>query len=295
MFFVGLFCFCIWLVLILFQPITSCNDDFNIIVGPFQPPSIFSCELTSEADVNITWFKTQGCDNVVIRRRQDMYPTFFTGDEIYNGSSNYFLDTTVTIGNHYYYSAWSYNITHNIYSFSNSQCNKLILTPSLFDIRDITIIDGITPSLDIICIVENVGGISSDITVSWLLTRVDTDVILSSGSDTFAVSGLSEKIYRIYPNTNYVGLCRIGYVGIWNNYTATTFLEFTTTKTDTPGPTPSPPGPTPYHPTPEPPSVLPPYVSEPINFIFLLFLICLLALGMLLFFFFFYYRKYSEE
>ena len=190
------------------------NDSFNILVGGLSAPSDVTCSLTPTAKINVFWVKADGADTTYIMRKQDGYPVSRAdGDLVFNDSASLFTDNAVTLGNHYYYRAWSYNETFREYSISYDGDHILVLEPALFDIRDITILDSIIPDLSIVCTVENAGGVASDITVSWTLTRVDTSALLDSGSDTFAVPAGSERIYLIYPSTSYVGTVDIFFVG----------------------------------------------------------------------------------
>lgn len=207
--------FCLGVTIFLLFPstISAPNDDFNITVGTVPSPYNFTCEITDHViKVELTWEKNSSVDYVYIMRKQDTYPTDRTdGTMIYNDTGLFYNDTSITVGNLYCYKAWGYNETYNEYSASTVKCSKLIVEPALFDIRDITILDSIISELNIVCTVENVGGVEADITVTWILTRTDEDNILDAGSDTFAVPGYSEKLYQIYPETTYVGNCRISF------------------------------------------------------------------------------------
>ena len=215
----------------MFQPVSLSepNDNFNITVGSLQAPYNLSCELADHTvNVNITWDKYPSADTVLIVRKQDTYPTSITdGTEIYNGSATNYTDNAVTIGNLYCYCAWSWNVIYGEYSIDCAKYSILILEPALFDIGNIQILDSIVNDLNVVCIVENVGGIEEDITVTWILTRTDSDTILDAGSDTFAVHGYSEKLYQVFPETTYVGNCRISFAGSG----ASAYKEFTTSKT----------------------------------------------------------------
>jgi len=189
------------------------QDNFNITIDVIAPPSDFTLSLTPLATVQINWTKNIAADTTLIRRKPDSYPTSITdGDFVYNSTGETYTDGDVVSGNTYYYRAWSYNATFNLWSTYTGNY-ILVQIPALFDIKDIVILDGIIPDLSIMCIVENTGGSDSDITVSWQLSRVDTGFILDSGADTFAVPAGSERIYCINPSTTYVGLCSISFTG----------------------------------------------------------------------------------
>jgi len=190
------------------------SDNFNIVVSILDAPTDFALTLIPTSNVRITWTKNSAADTTLIRRKPDSYPTSITdGTEVYNSTGVSYVDGGVTSGNTYYYRAWSFNATIGLFSSTYAQSNIYVLEPALFDIKNIFILDSVIPTLHIICTVENVGEISADITVTWVLKRVDTNVTLDTGSDTFAVSGGSDEIYHVYPSTSYVGLCKIKFSG----------------------------------------------------------------------------------
>jgi hypothetical protein len=190
------------------------DDDFDIIVGVLDAPTGFNLTLLTGTDVQINWTKNIAADTTMIRRKPDSYPVGLgDGTEVYNSTGISFIDGGVTAGNTYYYRAWSYNATYSLFSTTYAQDYIYVEEPALFDIRNIFILDSVIPGLHIVCTVENVGGVSADITVSWILKRVDTNATLDSGSDTFAVAGGSEELYYILPSTTYLGLCRITFSG----------------------------------------------------------------------------------
>lgn len=164
--------------------------------------------------MQITWNKNSAADTTMIRRKPDSYPTGLAdGTEVYNSTGISYIDGDVTPGNTYYYRAWSYNATYDIFSTTYDQDFIYVEAPALFDIKNIFILDSVIPTLHIVCTVENAGGADADITVTWILINVDTGATLNTGSDTFAVAGGSEELYYILPSTTYVGLCRITFSG----------------------------------------------------------------------------------
>jgi len=231
------------LILILTQimiPFTlASSDNLNLVVKPIQPPADFSLTVTPSKTVSITWTKDSYADTTLIRRKVDAYPTSITdGTLVYNSTGTSYIDGGVTPGNTYYYRAWSYNATENVYSQPTGNYTH-IASGALFDIKNIIIIDSTTPELNIVCTVQNKGDVSADITVNWELRREDNNELLDSGSDTFAVDAQDEVTYQIYLYTNFVGLCRITFTGA--NATAST--TFQTNKQAKPSPPsyPSPP------------------------------------------------------
>jgi hypothetical protein len=62
--------------------------------------------------VNLSWtYSGTGTDKVAIFRNSSSFPTLLTGLLIYNGTDLYFSDTTVNIGQVWYYSAYAFNNT----------------------------------------------------------------------------------------------------------------------------------------------------------------------------------------
>jgi len=217
--------FYLGLVILLFVPIVSADtsDNFDIVVGALGPPHNFVLSITPNADVKIMWDKETSADTTYICRKLDSYPTSRTdGTLIYNSTGSLFVDGDVTIGNTYYYRAWSYNTTYNIWS-NYVSAYIYVAQPDLFDIRNIVILDSITTDLSIICSVCNNGALDADMVITWVLTRVDTGILLDSGGDTFLVEAGENTSYHITPSTSYVGLCRIYFSG--NNASASaTFI-----------------------------------------------------------------------
>lgn len=215
------------LILLLFVPSFQCtNDNFDITVNAIDAPADFSLSVTPTVDVQITWTKNIGADTTLIRRKPDSYPVSRTdGTFIYNSSGSSFIDGGVTGGNTYYYRAWSYNATYDLYS-SPIGAYIYVQAPALFDIKNIFILDGITEGLSMVCTVANEGGTDADMVITWILTRLDTGATLDTGGDTFAVSAGDEELYYIYPSTTYVGLCNI----LFSGDGASSSRTFTTTE-----------------------------------------------------------------
>ena len=219
---------CLGIIFLFSVPSFQCaDDDFNITVNALDAPTDFSLSITPTTDVQITWTKSIGADTTLIRRKPDSYPTSRTdGTFIYNSSGSSYIDGTVTGGNTYYYRAWSYNATYDIYS-SYTGAYIYVQAPALFDIKNIFILDGIINDLSMVCTVANEGGTDADMVITWILTRLDTGATLDTGGDTFAVEAGDEELYYIYPSTSYVGLCNIHFSG--NN--ASSSRTFVTTET----------------------------------------------------------------
>lgn len=211
------------------------GDGFDITVGALDAPTDFNLTLTPSVTIQITWVKNSAADTTMIRRKPDSYPTGLTdGTEVYNSTGESYIDGDVTSGNDYYYKAWSFNITYNLFSTTFAQDHIYLEAPALFDIKNIFILDSVVPTLSIVCTVENTGDVAADITVTWILIRVDTGATLDTGSDTFAVAGDSEELYYIVPSTTYIGLCRITFSG--ENASASQLFYTEETMAGPPGP-----------------------------------------------------------
>jgi len=185
------------------------HDNFNITVDIIAPPSDFTLSITPSTTVQITWTKNIAADTTLIRRKIGNYPNNITdGDFIYNSTDSTYTDTNVTEGITYYYRAWSYNSTYHLWSNATGAYIH-VQTPTILNIKNITILDGVLPELNIVCIVENQGGTNATVKMIWHLTRIDTGVILDSGEDTFIIDAGNEKQYYITPTTTYAGLCLV--------------------------------------------------------------------------------------
>ena len=186
------------------------------LTKPDNPTSFQIARDLLVTQLNLTWTMGAGADRTVIVKKQDSYPANRAdGTVAYNGTADSYEDGTVTTGNHYYYRAWSYCEEGGLHQYSDTydEDNKVALEPAIFDVRDITILDSIIPDLMIMVVVENAGGITADIIVSWTLARVDTGTTLDFGSDTFEVTAHTEVTYSVSPTTSYVGLVNITFTG----------------------------------------------------------------------------------
>ncbi len=85
-----------------------------------------------------------------------------------------------------------------------------------FDIRNITINNSNINNLKISVTTENTGGANKDLTLTWDITRTDNNTKIDSGSETFMVPANSEKIWTVYPSTNYVGQVKITFIGTYS-------------------------------------------------------------------------------
>lgn len=113
---------------------------------------------------------------------------------------------------------------------------------TLFDVREITIIDSQTPSLNISVILENIGTAQADMNLEWNLTREDTGAILNSGAEEIGVNSGQTLTHTVYPETFYVGQVRITFIGSYgedHSQKAGAYKIFSTTSGTTPETPPS--------------------------------------------------------
>src|SRR3989344_410471 len=120
------------------------------------------------------------------------------------------------------------NATKSSLSYYSNQFWKLV--GALFDVGTITIINSTINYLNISVIVHNNGTTATDLTLSWNLTRTDTNAQLNSGGETFAVSG-GQSLTKYYsPSTTYTGNVKITFLGRYSGTeTAGAYELFTTT------------------------------------------------------------------
>ncbi len=119
------------------------------------------------------------------------------------------------------------NATKNSTNYYANQFWKLV--GALFDLGSITIINSSVNNLNISVKATNVGNTTTDLTLSWNLTRVDNDAVLGSGGETFAVGATPVTKYYS-PNISYAGNVKITFLGRYSTTeTAGAYSIFTTT------------------------------------------------------------------
>lgn len=70
-------------------------------------------------DINISWVNGTGANTTLLRRKTGSSPSSPTdGTQLYNDTGTYYVDTGININ--YYYTAWSYNTSINLYSDANN-------------------------------------------------------------------------------------------------------------------------------------------------------------------------------
>jgi hypothetical protein len=119
------------------------------------------------------------------------------------------------------------NATKNSINYYANHFWKLVA--ALFDVRDITVLNSTIEGLNISVVAENVGTGPVDLTLAWNLTRVDTNALLASGGETFAVGATPVTRYY-HPSTTYIGQVKIVFMGRYSGTeTAGAYKIFSTT------------------------------------------------------------------
>jgi hypothetical protein len=79
----------------------------------------FASNKYNTTQINLSWVKHIGDDKTLIRWRSDAYPTSVTnGTLLYNNTGTSTIQTGLSSGDTRYYSAWGWNSTGNIYSYT---------------------------------------------------------------------------------------------------------------------------------------------------------------------------------
>ncbi|NPE26378.1 DNRLRE domain-containing protein [Methanococcoides sp. SA1] len=162
------------------------------------------------------------------------------------------LDLNETTTGYYYYnysvaSGATEGIWQTIVNYTKSGTSYIAqeywkVLGTLFDVRDITVIDGETNLLNISVTLENIGTAQSDMNLQWNLTREDTGAILHSGSDEIGVDPSETVVHNVFPETTYVGQVRITFLGHYgedHSQKAGAYKVFSTTGNGTTPSTPS--------------------------------------------------------
>jgi len=131
----------------------STNNDTNVYsmrVGRFpsipDSPSNLLGNAYNETQINLTWTKGFRSDKTHIRYKIGSYPNNITdGTLCYNGTAEKTEATGLNTGTEYYFKAWSWNDTDNLWSLTNITDNErtegdypsydyiIITTESLYD------------------------------------------------------------------------------------------------------------------------------------------------------------------
>lgn len=191
---------------------TSYGGEKMFLTKPDRPLILLAKPNSSSVQITLKWVNGDGADRTCIIRKVGSYPVNrFDGIVTYNGTGTKYDDGAVVAGTHYFYRAWSYCEEGGLHQYSDDydEDDCIALTPALFDLRNIAVLDASIPLLEINLQVENKGDFMADVTITWTLVREDTGVLLDAGSTIFAVASHAIVPYTINPITVYVGLIRI--------------------------------------------------------------------------------------
>jgi len=124
------------------RPFTVSNLTMFIHYYIPTEPSSFTATTVSQTQIDLSWVKDTTGDYgvdpddgvgeyVYIERNTVSSWSMGDGTEVYNGTGTSFSDTNVVQGTQYYYQAWSYNDTDNLYStlYSSDSDTTQSLTP----------------------------------------------------------------------------------------------------------------------------------------------------------------------
>ena len=101
------------------------NETYNFTARSQYSPTVptgFIATTYNRTRIDLEW--TNADDKTYIERNTIASWEIFSGSEVCNSSGTTQQDTGLDDGVHYYYQAWSYNTTDNVYSSSNSSADN---------------------------------------------------------------------------------------------------------------------------------------------------------------------------
>jgi len=171
----------------------------------FSEPTDFVATNIDNQSINLSWTKDVNATHTYIRRKIGSYPTNRTdGEFVVNTTASGYDDTGLNIGTHYYYSAWSYDSSVNIFTYNASMADTCTSPddPSGLNLVGKTMVSlswewtiGTNASRTIIMMNESGYGVYPN-------SPTNGTEVYNGTSNTTTVSGL-------YQNTTY-------YFGIWS-------------------------------------------------------------------------------
>lgn len=97
--------------------------------GVLGSPSNFIISGSTSASLNLSWTKNMMADTTRIQRKTSSYPTSYTdGTTIYNNTGSSYTNNGLSIGQIYYYRAWSYTDADDEPTYSTSNASVMGLT-----------------------------------------------------------------------------------------------------------------------------------------------------------------------
>jgi hypothetical protein len=89
--------------------------------APLLPPSPFNAELYNVRNINLSWEHGIFSDKTYITMKEGAYPSNTSdGTFVYNGTAEFITVTNLKPDTEYYFSAWGWNETDNVYSSFDS-------------------------------------------------------------------------------------------------------------------------------------------------------------------------------
>ncbi|MDD3292939.1 MAG: PKD domain-containing protein, partial [Candidatus Pacebacteria bacterium] len=124
---------------------TVYGNTLKFITKPDSPLN-FNASLINSY-IKLTWNIGQGSCNTAITKKIGSYPgTISDGTLVYYGSGTTYVDNNITLGNNYYYRAWSIACDDDLYSISDSLYSKDFVTTQ----KPVTPIIPVTPVIPVI-------------------------------------------------------------------------------------------------------------------------------------------------
>jgi hypothetical protein len=88
-------------------------------------PSNFTATAASSSQINLAWTKGTNANHTRIQRKTGSYPLNISdGTNVYNSTSISYSNIGLTAGTTYYYRAWSWNTTDELWSTNNASANS---------------------------------------------------------------------------------------------------------------------------------------------------------------------------
>lgn len=183
---------------------------FNFTTRPMylpNPPSSFTASALNRTKINLSWTHGSSSDKIYIRYDTSTYPSNRTsGSYLCNETGNEFNATNLDFGTQYFFRAWAWNDTDNLWSNSYSEDN--ITT----DINTAPILTSPSP---------NNGSTNEPISFNWSIVMVDSD------ADSFNWSiecsnGQSNSVDNEFDGTKQLNLSGLEYgsdYNVWVNAT----------------------------------------------------------------------------
>jgi len=195
-----------------------------------DPPSGFTVTAYNMTRIDLSWSKGSDADTTYIERNTTEGWSRGEGTEVYNSTGTTYSDTGLSPGTTYYYQAWSYNITDNVYSSSYSSGNDTTTNtlPTVTNIYPSNGSDANTQPTCHITVTDSDGDTMTvywyeNTTGSWVLQQTNNSV--SSGSTVYWVynnaSNVSNTYYwKIIVNDTHDSISKTYHFSVdpwWNN------------------------------------------------------------------------------